>query len=135
MSASTRTVQQPLGISQMGAILVAIALALVLAAAVAIGQLATTKAQTAPAPGAAPVFIDHGSRTELGAAANTSPVFIDHGSRTEMGAASTATTSHGYMSAAAAAAANTAITSRDEMRTDRAGSGSSSAGGPRLRLR
>jgi hypothetical protein len=133
MSASTRTVQQPLGLSQMGAVLVAIALALVLAAAVAIGQLATTKVQTAPAPGAAPVFIDHGSRTEMGAG-NTTP-FIDHGSRGELDAAAAAAASRGYMSAAAAAASNTAITSRDEMRTDRAGSGSSSAGGPRLKTR
>ena len=116
MSASTRTVQQPLGISQMGAVLIAIALALVLAAAVAIGQLAATKTQTAPAPGAPPVFIDHGSRGEMGSAA-------------------AAATSHGYISAAAAAAANSAITASDEMRTDRAGSGSSNAGGPRLRPR
>jgi hypothetical protein len=115
MSASTRTVQQPLGTRQMGAVLVAIALALVLAAAVAIGQLATTKAQTAPAPGAAPVFIDHGSRGEMGAPA--------------------AAANHGYMSAAAAAAANKGITSRDEMRTDRAGSSGPSSGGPRLRPR
>ncbi len=135
MSASTRTVQQPLGTRQMGAVLVAIALALVLAAAVAIGQLATTKSQTAPAPGAAPVFIDHGSRAEMGTA--TSPVFIDHGSRGEMGAAAPAAASHGYISASAAAAANTApsITSSDEMRTERAASGSTSSGGPRLRPR
>src|SRR6266446_2731852 len=109
MSASTRSVQQPLGTRQMGAVLVAIALALVLAAAVAIGQLATTKSQTAPAPGAAPVFIDHGSRAEMGTPANTSPVFIDHGSRGELGAAA----SHGYISASAAAAANSALTSSD----------------------
>jgi hypothetical protein len=134
MSASTRTVQQPLGLRQLGAVLVAVALALVLAAAVAIGQLATSKVQTAPAPGAAPVFIDHGSRAELDAA-KAAPVFIDHGSRSEMGATSTATGSPGYMSAAAAAAANTAITSRDEMRTARDGSVTSSAGGPRLRPR
>jgi len=116
MSASTRTVQQPLGTRQMGAVLVAIALALVLAAAVAIGQLATTKVQTAPAPGAAPVFIDHGSRGEMSAPA-------------------AAANSHGYMSAAAAAAANKGITSRDEMRTERATSGNTSSGGPRLRPR
>jgi hypothetical protein len=132
MSASTRTVQQPLGTRQLGAVLVAIALALVLAAAVAIGQLATTKVQTAPAPGAAPVFIDHGSRTEMGTA--TSPVFIDHGSRGEMNSAAAAAASHGYMSAAAAAAAPV-FTKNDEMRTDRTGSSGSSSGGPRLRPR
>ena len=115
MSASTRTVQQPLGTRQMGAVLVAIALALVLAAAVAIGQLATTKSQTAPAPGAAPVFIDHGSRGEMNSAA-------------------AAAASHGYMSAAAAAAAPV-FTKNDEMRTDRTGSSGSSSGGPRLRPR
>jgi hypothetical protein len=133
MSASTRTVQQPLGLRQMGAVLIAIAIALVLATAVAIGQLATTKVQTAPAPGAVPVFIDHGSRGELGAG-NTAP-FIDHGSRGELNAAAAAAASHGYMSAAAAAASNIGITSRDEMRTDRAGSASTSAGGPRLKTR
>jgi hypothetical protein len=115
MSVSTRTVQQPLGTRQMGAVLVAIALALVLAAAVAIGQLATTKVQTAPAPGAAPVFIDHGSRGEMGAPA-------------------AAAASHGYMSAAAAAAVPV-FTKNDEMRNDRAGSSGSSSGGPRLRPR
>jgi hypothetical protein len=113
MSVSTRTVQQPLGTRQMGAVLVAIALALVLAAAVAIGQLATTKVQTAPAPGAAPAFIDHGSRGEM---------------------AAPAAASHGYMSAAAAAAAPV-ITKNDEMRTDRVGSSGSNSGGPRLRPR
>jgi hypothetical protein len=114
----------------MGAVLIAITIALVLATAVAIGQLATTKVQTAPAPGAAPVFIDHGSRGELNAG-NTAP-FIDHGSRGELNSAAA---SHGYMSAAAAAASNIGITSRDEMRTDRAGSASTSAGGPRLKTR
>jgi hypothetical protein len=133
MSASTRTVQQPLGLRQMGAVLIAIAITLVLATAVAIGQLATTKVQTAPAPGAAPVFIDHGSRGELNAG-NTAP-FIDHGSRSELNAAAAAAASHGYMSAAAAAASNIGITSRDEMRTDRARSASTSAGGPRLKTR
>jgi hypothetical protein len=132
MSASTRTVQQPLGTRQMGVALLAIAVALVVAAAVAIGQLATTKSQTAPAPGAAPVFIDHGSRAEMGTA--TAPVFIDHGSRGEMNSAAAAAASHGYMSAAAAAAAPV-FTKNDEMRTERATSGSSGSGGPRLRPR
>jgi hypothetical protein len=85
MSASTRTIQQPLGTRQMGAALAAVLLAVVLAAAVAVGQLGATKPQTAPAAGSAPVFIDHGSRDEIGAGAGAAPVFIDHGSRDEMG--------------------------------------------------
>ena len=83
MSASTRTIQQPLGIRQMGALLMAVALALVVAAAVAFGQLAVSKAPTAPAAGAPPAFIDHGSRSEIGTSA--APAFIDHGSRSEIG--------------------------------------------------
>jgi hypothetical protein len=66
MSASTRTIQQPLGIRQMAVVLMGVALALALAAAVAFGQLAASKAQTAPAAGAPPAFIDHGSRSEIG---------------------------------------------------------------------
>jgi hypothetical protein len=68
MSASTRTVQQTLGIRQMAVALVVVALALALAATVAFGQLAASKPQTAPAAGSAPVFIDHGSRSEIGTA-------------------------------------------------------------------
>jgi hypothetical protein len=66
MSASTRTIQQPLGIRQMAVLLMAVALALVVAAAVAFGQLTVSKVQTAPAVGAPPAFIDHGSRSEIG---------------------------------------------------------------------
>ena len=82
MSASTRTIQQPLGIRQMGALLMAVALALVVAAAVAFGQLAVSKTQTAPAAGAPPAFIDHGSRSEIGTwAAPAMGPFVDKESR------------------------------------------------------
>jgi hypothetical protein len=60
MSASTRTVQQPLGIRSVGPVVAAIALVIVLAAAAAFGQLAATKSQTAPAAGAAPVYNNYG---------------------------------------------------------------------------
>jgi hypothetical protein len=66
MSASTRTIQQPLGIRQMAVLLMAVALALIVAAAVAFGQLAVSQTQTGPAAGAPPAFIDHGSRSEIG---------------------------------------------------------------------
>jgi hypothetical protein len=77
MSASTRTVQGSLGTNPLGTALVAMALILIIAVALAVGQLATTKAQTlAPAAGSAPVFVDHGSRDEIGpgAALGTAPV-------------------------------------------------------------
>jgi len=71
MSASTRTVQQPLGTRTMGPVLVAVTLVIVLAAAAAFGQLAATKSQTAPAAGAAPVYNDYhwSGYTEAAAAA------------------------------------------------------------------
>ena len=89
MSASTRTVQQTLGSGQIGAALVALGLATILTAALGFSQLAAPKTQTAPAAGAAPVFIDHGSRDEIGtwAPVGAPPVVIDHGSRDEMGTA------------------------------------------------
>jgi hypothetical protein len=76
MSASTRTVQQTLGTNRLGAALVALALIILIAVAVAISQLATTKVQTVPAAGTAPVFVDHGSRDEIGpgAALGAAPV-------------------------------------------------------------
>jgi len=77
MSASTRTVQGSLGTNRLGTALVAMALILIIAVALAVGQLATTKVQTAaPAAGSAPVFVDHGSRDEIGpgAALGTAPV-------------------------------------------------------------
>jgi hypothetical protein len=96
MSASTRTVQGTLGTRQLGAVLVAIALVLVFAVALAISQMAT-KAQTAPAVRTAPVFIDHGSRSEIGpgAAISAAPVYNDYGWK-------------GYTDAAAAAGARAA---------------------------
>jgi hypothetical protein len=87
MSASTRTVQQTLGSGQLGAAFVSLGLATILAAALAFSQLAAPATQTAPAAGAAPVFIDHGSRDEIGtwAPVGAPPVVIDHGSRDEIG--------------------------------------------------
>ena len=87
MSASTRTVQQTLGTGQIGAALVALGLATILTAALGFSQLSAPKAQTAPAAGTAPVFIDHGSRDEMGtyAPVGAPPAFIDHGSRDEIG--------------------------------------------------
>jgi hypothetical protein len=86
MSASTRTVQPALGSGQIGAALVALGLATILTAALGFSQLAASN-QTAPAAGAAPVFIDHGSRDEIGtwAPVGAPPVVIDHGSRDEIG--------------------------------------------------
>lgn len=122
MSTTTRTVQQTLGTRQLGAALVAVALAIVLAVALAIGQSAATKQQTAPAPGAAPAFIDHGSRDEIGpgAAITAAPV-------------TSAPSQRGYMSAAAAAAATTGQVSKDRKthahhRTDRVGLSGSTRG-------
>jgi hypothetical protein len=61
MSVSTRTAQAPLGLGQLGATLVVIALAVVIAAAVAFGSLASKPAPAIPAAvGAAPpAVIDH----------------------------------------------------------------------------
>ena len=77
MSASTRTVQGSLGTNRLGTALVAMALILIIAVVLAVGQLTTTKVQTAaPAAGSAPVFVDHGSRDEIGPGATlgTAPV-------------------------------------------------------------
>ena len=59
MSGSTRTAQAPLGLGQLWAALVAITLVIVLSAAVALGQIAASKPQAAPA-GAVPV-VDRGA--------------------------------------------------------------------------
>jgi hypothetical protein len=89
MSASTRTAQPTLGTRQFGIALVAtVGLATVLALTLVIGQPVAPKAQTAPAAGAPPSFIDHGSRDEIGPWApvdGAPPSFIDHGSRGEIG--------------------------------------------------
>ena len=122
MSATTRTVQPTLGTRQLGAALFAVALAIVLAVALALSQSAATKSQTAPAVGSAPVFIDHGSRDEIGpgAAITAAPV-------------TSAPSQRGYMSAAAAAAATTGQVSKDHKihahrRTDSVGSSESTRG-------
>jgi hypothetical protein len=60
MSGSARSVQITLGIRQVGAAIVAVALAVVLAVVLAFGQLMTTRPQTAPAAGAPPVVVNQG---------------------------------------------------------------------------
>jgi hypothetical protein len=77
MSASTRTVQQTLGIRQLGAALVAIALVIVLAVALALSQTVASKSQAVPAAQPAPAFIDHGSRDEM--VPGAAPAYNDHG--------------------------------------------------------
>ena len=84
MSASTRTVQQPLGIGQLGAALVVIALALIVAVAVALGSVGTTTKKAAPAAppiGYPPAGYDHGW-SQAGTSSNVGapPVGYDHGS-------------------------------------------------------
>lgn len=82
MSASTRTAQQPLGIGQLGAALIVVAVALVVAVAIAFGSLGATRANVTPVPaGAPPAVIDHGwSEASSKAAAGAPPAAIDHGS-------------------------------------------------------
>ena len=61
MSASTRTIQQPLGFGQIGAALAVAALAIIVAAIVAFGSMGTAKTDVTPAVGAPPpAVIDHG---------------------------------------------------------------------------
>jgi hypothetical protein len=97
MSASTRTVQQTLGTRQIGAALVVVGRAIVLAAALAFSQTAVTQTQTAPAAGTAPIFVDHGSRDEMGPGSviGVDRAYNDYGWK-------------GYTDAAAAAAARAA---------------------------
>jgi hypothetical protein len=129
MSASTRTYQQPLG-TYLGAALAVVAMVIVLAAVLALSQVAPATSKTAPAPGAAPVFVDHGSRDEIGtAAAGTAPVFVDHGSRDEIGKARILRSN--YMGAAAAAASKIPVGSDHGLGNRSARSGGSI--GPRLR--
>lgn len=81
MSATTRTVQQPLGIGQLGAALAVVALILVMALAVAFGSQVATKAVAPAAPGAPPAVIDHGwSEASSNAALGAPSTAIDHGS-------------------------------------------------------
>jgi predicted alpha/beta-hydrolase family hydrolase len=132
MSASTRTYQQPLG-TYFGAALAVIGMVIILAAVLALSQVAPAKSQTAPAPGAAPAFIDHGSRDELGTSglAGAAPSFIDHGSRDEIGKSPVVKSN--YMSAAAAAAAAKAPVGNDHGLSNRSRLGTGGSTGPRLR--
>jgi predicted esterase len=109
---------------------------IVLAAVLAISQVTPATSKTAPAPGAAPVFIDHGSRDEIraGAAAGTAPVFVDHGSRDEIGKAPILKSN--YMSAAAAAAIAAGAKApvvNDHGLSNRAPARSGGSAGPQLR--
>jgi hypothetical protein len=82
MSASTRTIQQPLGFGQIGAALAVVALAIVVAALVAFGSMGAAKTDVTPAVGAPPAVIDHGwsqAGTSTGPAAGAPPAVIDHG--------------------------------------------------------
>jgi hypothetical protein len=83
MSASTRTAQQPLGIGQLGAALVFVALILIVAVAIAFGTLGAVKPGVAPAPavGAPPAVIDHGwSQAGTPSIVGAPPAGYDHGS-------------------------------------------------------
>jgi hypothetical protein len=83
MSASTRTTQLPLGIGQLGAALVFVALILVVAIAIAFGTLGAAKPGVAPAPavGAPPAVIDHGwSQAGTPSIIGAPPAGYDHGS-------------------------------------------------------
>ncbi len=61
MSASTRTIQQPLGFGQIGAALAVVAVAIAIAALVAFGSMGAAKTDVTPAVGAPPpAVIDHG---------------------------------------------------------------------------
>ena len=93
MSASTRTVQQPLGIGQLGAALVVLAVAILIAVAIAFGSLGVTKADVTPAA-APPVVIDHGwSKAYTSTGNDAPPAAIDHGSsESSMGAGAPAGT-------------------------------------------
>ncbi len=82
MSASTRTIQQPLGFGQIGAALAVVAMAIIVAALVAFGSMGAAKTEVTPAVGAPPAVIDHGwsqAGTSTGPAAGAPPAVIDHG--------------------------------------------------------
>jgi hypothetical protein len=82
MSASTRTVQQPLGIGQLGSALALVALVLFAALLLAYGPVSAPKTETAPAAGAPPAVIDHGwsEASTMAAAAAGKSTPVDHGS-------------------------------------------------------
>jgi hypothetical protein len=84
MSASTRTIQQPLGL---GSILVPLSLAVVaLVAALVVGYmiLTATAAKSVQSTGSTvqpPAVWDRGSRFDAAPAPGSAPTFIDHGGR------------------------------------------------------
>jgi hypothetical protein len=80
MSATTRTVQQPLGIGQFGAALAVVALILIVALAVAFGSQVAPKTVAPAVPGAPPAVIDHGWSQASTSAAGAKSTPIDHGS-------------------------------------------------------
>jgi hypothetical protein len=81
MTGSTRTIQGTPNFGQLAVALVAIAIGLALAAAVALGQLNPSKAQTAPAVDAAPIVVDRGAMegAENAPAVGSAPNIIDRG--------------------------------------------------------
>lgn len=81
MTGSTRTIQGTPNFGQLAVALVAIALGLALAAAVALGQLNPSKAQTAPAVDAAPIVVDRGAMegAENAPAVDSAPIVVDRG--------------------------------------------------------
>ena len=86
MSASTRTIQKPIaGSSIFGATLMAVALLLAVVA-ITWGAMNLVKAKTVAAPVQAPIFLDKGSRTELGApqAAPAPGSILDRGGRGDL---------------------------------------------------
>ena len=86
MSASTRTIQKPIsGNSIFGATLMAVALLLAVVA-ITWGAMNLVKAKTVATPVQAPIFLDKGSRGELGAplAAPAPGSILDRGGRGDL---------------------------------------------------
>lgn len=86
MSASTRTIQKPIsGSSIFGATLMAVALLLAVIA-ITWGAMNLVKATTVATPVQAPIFLDKGSRAELGApqAAPAPGNLLDRGGRGDL---------------------------------------------------
>ena len=122
MSVSTRTVQQQsLGIGQLGAALVVLAVAILIAVAIAFGSLGATKTDVTPAAGvgAPPVVIDHGWSQAYTSTGNAAPpAAIDHGSSESSMGAGTTVGDDGR---------------KGEPFVPSAGNGNSGSNGPRLR--
>ena len=86
MSASTRTIQKPIsGNSIFGATLMAVALLLAVVA-ITWGAMNLVKAKTVATPVQAPIFLDKGSRAELGTpqAAPAPGSILDRGGRGDL---------------------------------------------------